>query len=58
MWEDEDEAVVENFKAFDGHEGDILAMAAYPERQLLATGAQSSQYRSLCLANTTSGPAP
>eukprot|EP00775_Hariotina_reticulata_P009116 gene9116-9285_t len=38
MWEDEDEAVVENFKAFDGHEGDILAMAAYPDRQLLATG--------------------
>jgi hypothetical protein len=39
VWEDPDEDVVTTYKAYEGHQEDIQSMAAYPRRQLLATGA-------------------
>lgn len=38
VWEDEDEEEVSTYKAYEGHTEDVLAMAAYPPKQLLATG--------------------
>jgi hypothetical protein len=38
VWEDRDEDVVDSYKTLEGHRSDILAMAAYAPRQLLATG--------------------
>jgi hypothetical protein len=38
VWEDRDKDVVESYKTLEGHRTDILAMAAYAPRQLLATG--------------------
>lgn len=41
MWEDGEEEVIEEFRAFEGHKEDILSMAAYPPKTLLATGEAS-----------------
>lgn len=38
VWEDRDDDVVDSYKTLEGHRSDILAMAAYAPRQLLATG--------------------
>lgn len=38
VWEDRDEDYVQSYKTLEGHRSDILAMAAYAPRQLLATG--------------------
>ncbi|WIA12480.1 hypothetical protein OEZ85_012515 [Tetradesmus obliquus] len=38
VWEDADEDVVTAYKTYEGHQEDIQCMAAYPQRQLLATG--------------------
>eukprot|EP00879_Flechtneria_rotunda_P007606 GHRR01007977.1.p1 GENE.GHRR01007977.1~~GHRR01007977.1.p1 ORF type:complete len:676 (+),score=279.33 GHRR01007977.1:4210-6237(+) len=38
VWEDQDKDEVTDYKVYEGHREDILAMAAYPKRQLLATG--------------------
>lgn len=38
VWEDRDEDDVKSYKTLEGHKSDILAMAAYAPRQLLATG--------------------
>lgn len=38
VWEDQDEDVVESYKTLEGHKSDVLAMAAYAPRQLLASG--------------------
>lgn len=38
VWEDADEDVVTAYKTYEGHQEDIQCMAAYPRRQLLATG--------------------
>jgi hypothetical protein len=39
VWEDADEDVVTIYKVYESHQEDIQSMAAYPRRQLLATGA-------------------
>jgi hypothetical protein len=41
VWEDGEEEVIEEFRAFEGHKEDILSMAAYPPKTLLATGEAS-----------------
>jgi hypothetical protein len=46
VWEDADEDVVATYKTYEGHQEDIQCMAAYPRRQLLATGAR----RTACLS--------
>lgn len=38
VWEDADEDVVETYKTYEGHQEDVLSMAAYTRKQLLATG--------------------
>lgn len=38
VWEDQDEDVVDEYRTFEGHREDILSMAAYPSKALLATG--------------------
>lgn len=38
VWEDIDDDIIDEYKTYDGHSEDILAMAAYPPKQYLATG--------------------
>jgi hypothetical protein len=38
VWQDEDAAVVGQYRSFEGHRDDVLAMAAAHRRGLLATG--------------------
>jgi hypothetical protein len=47
VWQDEGEGVVSQYRTFDGHRADILAMAAChcPCRTLLATGALPARVR-------------
>jgi hypothetical protein len=56
VWEDRDEEDVTSYKTLEGHKSDILAMAAYAPRQLLATGARALPCRHVNLGLWTSGP--
>ncbi len=38
VWEDADQDVCSEYRAYEGHREDVLCLAVMPSRQLLATG--------------------
>lgn len=43
VWQDEDEEEVTQYRTYEGHKGDVLAMAACHARALLATGESATR---------------